>query len=256
MNDHFRVFPDQPFPVYTFSKDSGHKSACTGQCALDRPPVLTSGKPETIGYLAAELHALGAIVCTPTAPTRSPTRASPCTLERGCLYRYPPAPVQRAGGHQRRRCIRLRRHVRRDPAELRRPTVVRAGRFQRLRTIRKDSLPRREHTESPGRNQSAGAFSSPSTPNCVKIQDSQWLGLRPWIRWQQRRDCLPPAGLPTKASARLYQPDWLRANGGPVCAMSGSAHPHRERGDTGLARFVGDNLRFSPRALFPSGTRG
>ena len=60
MNNQFRVFPDQPFPVYTFSKDSGHKSACTGQCAQDWPPVLTSGKPEVIGY-AVDQHALGTI---------------------------------------------------------------------------------------------------------------------------------------------------------------------------------------------------
>jgi predicted lipoprotein with Yx(FWY)xxD motif len=61
MNDQFRIFPDQPFPVYTFSKDSGHKSACTGQCALDWQPVLTSGKPEVIGY-AVDQHTLGTIV--------------------------------------------------------------------------------------------------------------------------------------------------------------------------------------------------
>jgi predicted lipoprotein with Yx(FWY)xxD motif len=60
MNDHFRVFPDQPFPVYTFSKDSGHKSACTEQCAQDWPPVLTSGKPEAINY-AVDQHSLGTI---------------------------------------------------------------------------------------------------------------------------------------------------------------------------------------------------
>ena len=61
MNDGFRVFPDAPFPVYTFSKDSGHKSACTDQCAQTWPPVLTSGKPDAIGY-AVDQHALGTIV--------------------------------------------------------------------------------------------------------------------------------------------------------------------------------------------------
>lgn len=31
--------------VYLFQKDSGTKSTCTGACAVDWPPLLTSGKP-------------------------------------------------------------------------------------------------------------------------------------------------------------------------------------------------------------------
>jgi predicted lipoprotein with Yx(FWY)xxD motif len=84
MNDHFRVFPDQPFPVYTFSKDSGHKSACTGQCALDWPPVLTSGKPEAIGY-AVDRHALGAIV-RPDGTHQVTYEGKPLYLFKGDAY--------------------------------------------------------------------------------------------------------------------------------------------------------------------------
>jgi predicted lipoprotein with Yx(FWY)xxD motif len=61
MNDGFRLFPDAPFPVYTFSSHRGHKSACTGRCAVDWPPLLTSERPEAIGY-AVDQHSLGTIV--------------------------------------------------------------------------------------------------------------------------------------------------------------------------------------------------
>jgi len=61
MNDDFTdVFADAKFPVYTLSSDSGHQSACQGQCALDWPPVLTSGRPEAVP--GVDQHALGIIV--------------------------------------------------------------------------------------------------------------------------------------------------------------------------------------------------
>jgi predicted lipoprotein with Yx(FWY)xxD motif len=60
MNDTFSLFPNASFPVYTLSTDSGHTSACQGQCALTWLPVLTSGRPE-IGR-GGDQDALGVIV--------------------------------------------------------------------------------------------------------------------------------------------------------------------------------------------------
>jgi predicted lipoprotein with Yx(FWY)xxD motif len=60
MNDSFSLFADGSFPVYTLSTDSGHTSACRGQCALSWPPVLTSGRPEAGPNI--DRHALGTIV--------------------------------------------------------------------------------------------------------------------------------------------------------------------------------------------------
>ena len=60
MNDSFSLFADGSFPVYTLSTDSGHTSACQGQCALSWPPVLTSGRPEAGPNI--DRHALGTIV--------------------------------------------------------------------------------------------------------------------------------------------------------------------------------------------------
>jgi predicted lipoprotein with Yx(FWY)xxD motif len=61
MNDDFTdVFADAKFPVYTLSSDSGHESACQGQCAQVWPPVLTSQRPEAIP--GVDQHALGTIV--------------------------------------------------------------------------------------------------------------------------------------------------------------------------------------------------
>jgi predicted lipoprotein with Yx(FWY)xxD motif len=97
MNDGFRVFPDQPFPVYTFSKDSGQKSACTGQCALDWPPVLTSGKPEVIGY-AVDQHALGTIV-RPDGTDQVTYNGKPLYLYKGDAYIGTlPSPFNTPGG--------------------------------------------------------------------------------------------------------------------------------------------------------------
>ncbi len=60
MNDTFSLFPDGTFPVYTLSSDSGHTSACLGQCALTWLPVLTSGRPQA--STGTDQHALGTIV--------------------------------------------------------------------------------------------------------------------------------------------------------------------------------------------------
>lgn len=97
MNDHFRIFPDQPFPVYTFSGDSGHKSACTGQCALDWPPVLTSGQPEAIGY-AVDQDTLGTIV-RPDGTRQVTYNGKPLYLFEGDAYIGPlPSPFNGPGG--------------------------------------------------------------------------------------------------------------------------------------------------------------
>src|SRR5579862_1595521 len=97
MNDHFRIFPDQPFPVYTFSKDHGNASACTGQCALDWPPVLTSGQPETIGY-AVDQDTLGTIE-RPDGTHQVTYDGKPLYLFKGDAYIGPlPSPFNGPGG--------------------------------------------------------------------------------------------------------------------------------------------------------------
>ena len=80
MNNDFSVFPDASFPVYTLSRDHGHKrgdarshdthhgrrhgrghgSACRGLCAVYWPPLLTSERPEA--GPGVDQHALGIIV--------------------------------------------------------------------------------------------------------------------------------------------------------------------------------------------------
>ena len=60
MNDDFSLLPQAPFPVYTLSTDRRHTSACQGRCALNWPPVLTSGRPEA--GPGVDQHALGIIV--------------------------------------------------------------------------------------------------------------------------------------------------------------------------------------------------
>jgi predicted lipoprotein with Yx(FWY)xxD motif len=71
MNNDFSVFPNASFPVYTLSSDGGHHrddvtsqdwghaSVCQGQCAVYRPPVLTSESPEA--GPGVDQHALGII---------------------------------------------------------------------------------------------------------------------------------------------------------------------------------------------------
>jgi predicted lipoprotein with Yx(FWY)xxD motif len=48
------------FPVYTFSADSGHMSACEGTCAVFWPPVLTTKRP--LAGLGVDQQQLGIIV--------------------------------------------------------------------------------------------------------------------------------------------------------------------------------------------------
>ena len=60
MNNDFSIFPDASFPAYTLSADSGHGSACQGQCALVWQPVLTSMRP--VAGPGVDQHALGVIV--------------------------------------------------------------------------------------------------------------------------------------------------------------------------------------------------
>ena len=72
MNNDFSVFADASFPVYTLSRDHGHKrgdarsqnrgheSACQGQCAVYWPPLLTSEWPEA--GPGVDQHAVGIIV--------------------------------------------------------------------------------------------------------------------------------------------------------------------------------------------------
>lgn len=46
---------NQLFPVYTFSSDSGDKTACQGQCAVNWPPVLTDGRAKAGAGVNASL---------------------------------------------------------------------------------------------------------------------------------------------------------------------------------------------------------
>jgi predicted lipoprotein with Yx(FWY)xxD motif len=43
----------EPFPVYSYSKDSASTSACTGPCAAAWPPDLTNGRAALVGSLPA-----------------------------------------------------------------------------------------------------------------------------------------------------------------------------------------------------------
>jgi predicted lipoprotein with Yx(FWY)xxD motif len=78
MDDSFSLFADGSFPVYTLSTDHGITSACQGQCALNWPPVLTSGRPEAGPNI--EPHALGTIV--------RPNGSRQVTLDGQPLYLY------------------------------------------------------------------------------------------------------------------------------------------------------------------------
>jgi predicted lipoprotein with Yx(FWY)xxD motif len=77
MNNDFSAFPNASFPVYTLSRDrghkggdlrshdrhhrsghrSGHESVCLGLCAVDWPPLLTSDRP--VAGPGVDQHALG-----------------------------------------------------------------------------------------------------------------------------------------------------------------------------------------------------
>lgn len=62
-NDFTTLFPPggAPFPVYTSSADSGHRSACQGACsAANWQPVLTSGRAQAGS--GVDQHAVGIIV--------------------------------------------------------------------------------------------------------------------------------------------------------------------------------------------------
>lgn len=62
-NDFTTLFPPggAPFPVYTSSADSGHRSACQGACsAANWQPVLTSGRAQA--GPGVDQHAVGIIV--------------------------------------------------------------------------------------------------------------------------------------------------------------------------------------------------
>ena len=84
MNDGFRLFPDEPFPVYTFSKDRRHRSACTGKCAVDWMPVLTSGRPQAIGNAVGK-HALG-VIRRPDGNHQATYHGKPLYLFKGDAY--------------------------------------------------------------------------------------------------------------------------------------------------------------------------
>jgi predicted lipoprotein with Yx(FWY)xxD motif len=72
MNNDYTPFPNQPFPVYTLSRDHdswwgysggherGRESACQGTCAVFWPPVLTSGRPQA--GPGVDQRAIGVIV--------------------------------------------------------------------------------------------------------------------------------------------------------------------------------------------------
>ena len=79
------------------SKDNGGKSACTGQCALDWPPVLTSGQPAAIGY-AVDQDTLGTIV-RPDGTRQVTYKGKPLYLFKGDAYIGPlPPPFNGPGG--------------------------------------------------------------------------------------------------------------------------------------------------------------
>ena len=85
--------------LYLFRSDSGTKSACTGACAIDWPPLRATGKPTVGGGATAS------IVATSARSDGKPT---------GHLQRPPALPLlgrPEARRHQRRGRERLRRPV-------------------------------------------------------------------------------------------------------------------------------------------------
>jgi predicted lipoprotein with Yx(FWY)xxD motif len=83
MNDSFSLFPRESFPVYTLSTDRGHTGACRGQCALNWPPVLTTGRPEAGPNV--DRHALGTTV-RPDGTHQVTYNGQPLYLDSGDAY--------------------------------------------------------------------------------------------------------------------------------------------------------------------------
>ena len=53
--DMFQGMGATPIVVYTYSKDKKDHSVCTGTCALEWPPVLTTAPPEATGFATSTL---------------------------------------------------------------------------------------------------------------------------------------------------------------------------------------------------------
>jgi predicted lipoprotein with Yx(FWY)xxD motif len=110
MNNDFSAFPDASFPVYTLSRDHGHKrgaarshdrhhgrgheSACQGLCAVYWPPLLTSERPET--GPGVDQHALG-IVVRPDGSHQVTYHGRPLYLFYDDAYIGPPVDVGTQG---------------------------------------------------------------------------------------------------------------------------------------------------------------
>ena len=73
--------------LYLFQKDSGTKSACTGECADNWPPLQANGKPTEGSGADASL------VATTSGPTE--TRKSPTTATRSTSSRATRRPATR-----------------------------------------------------------------------------------------------------------------------------------------------------------------
>ena len=74
--------------LYLFEQDAGTTSACSGDCAIDWPPVTTTGKPTVAGGLSA------AKVGT---TSRSPSATSACLTRRWTGASRPRGPHSAAG---------------------------------------------------------------------------------------------------------------------------------------------------------------
>jgi predicted lipoprotein with Yx(FWY)xxD motif len=110
MNNDFSAFPDASFPVYTLSRDDGHKrgdarshdmyqgwgqeSSCQGLCAVSWPPLLTSEWPEAAP--GVDRHALGMIV-RPDGSHQVTYKGQPLYLFNNDAYIGPPVGVGTKG---------------------------------------------------------------------------------------------------------------------------------------------------------------
>ena len=99
MNNDFSLFPDASFPVYTSSADSGHTSACQGECAAAHwAPVLTSQRAQA--GPGVDQNALGIIV-RPDGTHQVTYKGRPLYLFYGDAYiaglPYGPARIDGAG---------------------------------------------------------------------------------------------------------------------------------------------------------------